>query len=172
MTDQFDNFQLDPGSVGDNWVFSGDELHGKRAPDAKISNYNFYFVGPRYSADRTGTVFDFSHQENPERTIGDGFLGHGVDWALFNYNPYGRQGGGLNQNPNFRILNDWLKITGLGSITVETDDVMDMDEVNPAGMLQYRNYPTEGYNSFGKKSGGASGDKRWTWQGNTWVPAP
>jgi hypothetical protein len=77
-----------------------------------------------------------------------------------------------NQNPNFRIKNDWLKIAGLGGIDVPTEDVMDLKEVNAAGMLQYRNYPTEGYNSFGKQSARGSGDKRWRFQGNTWVPAP
>jgi len=174
---QFDGFQINPHTLGDNWAFTGDEGHGKRSPKSKISNYNFYMVGPRYSADRTRTVFTYAKEENPNRgygdwEIGDGELGHGVNWGMFNYNPYGRQGVGLDQNPNFRILNDWLKITGLGGIDVDSEDVMTKKEVEASGMLQYRNYPSEGYNSFGKKTAGGTGDKRWTWQGNTWVPAP
>lgn len=151
--------------VWGDWVFTGDEVHGKRSPNSKISNYNMYFVGARMTYDRTRTILGGSDPRiNPERVIGDGFGGHGVDWSLFNYNPYSKV------NPNFRVLNDWLNITGLGDITVVTDDVMDMDEVNASGMVQYRNYPSEGYNSFGKKSGGAAPDKRWVWEGNTWVP--
>jgi hypothetical protein len=171
-TDQFDNYQVNPNTIGDDWVFSGDQAHMNRAPRTRISNFNYYFTGPRMTTDRTKTVFGYAHHEALHKTDGslfethDGYLGHGVDWGMFNYNPYGRQGGGLNQNPNFRVLNDWLQITGLGNISVVTDDVMDQDEVNASGMVQYRNYPTEGWNSFGKKY-----DKRWVWQGNTWVPS-
>jgi hypothetical protein len=159
MTDQFDNFQLDPNTIGNDWVFSGDEIHANRAPGTKISNFNYYFAGARMSQDRTKTVFDFKNEQNPERTIGAGFSGWGVDWSLFNYNPYSKT------NPNFKVYNDYLQIMGLGNIDVESEDVMDKKEVDAAGMLAYRNYPTEGYNSFGKK-----GDKRWSWQGNSWVP--
>jgi len=169
MTNEFDFYQITPGDLGKDWEFEGDQIHMNRPPAEKISNFEYYFVGPRMSTDRTKVVFGFDRKENPEREIGDGFLGFGVDWSLFNYNPYGGRGDG--KNPNFRVLNDWLKITGLGNIDVETKDVMDKKEVDAAGMLKYYNYPTEGYSSFGKKTGGASGDKRWKWQGNTWVPA-
>lgn len=159
-TDQFDNFQLNPNDIGSDWVFSGDAAVGNVSPNSKISNYNAYFVGARMSTDRTRTTLGGPDPKiNPERVIGDGYAGFGVDWGMFNYNPYSKI------NPNFRVNNDWLKITGLGGIGVVTDDVMDADEVTASGMVQYRNYPTEGWNSFGKK-----GDKRWIWQGNTWVP--
>lgn len=168
-TNQFDNYQLNPQDIGSDWVFSGDAAHGERAPGSKISNYNMYFVGARMSSDRTRTTFGSPDPRiNPPRVIGAGFVGHGVDWALFNYNPYGGRGDG--NNPNFRVLNDWLKVTGLGDLTVETKDVMDEDEVVASGMVQYRNYPSEGYSSFGKTLGGASPDQSWIWQGNTWVP--
>jgi len=26
-TDQFDNYQLDPNTLGNDWVFSGDQIH-------------------------------------------------------------------------------------------------------------------------------------------------
>lgn len=160
MTDQFDGFQLDPNTIGNDWEFSGDQATINRSPGIAISNYNAQFVGARMSSDRTRTTLGGSDPRiNPERVIGDGYSGFGVDWALYNYNPYSKV------NPNFRVNNDWLQITGLGDIDVVTDDVMDKDEVEASGMVQYRNYPSEGYNSFGKK-----GDKRWVWQGNTWVP--
>ena len=175
-TNQFDNYQLDPNTLGDDWVFSGDEVHGRRSPNAKISNPNYYMVGGRRSADRTRTTLGSpSGNINPIPTasgaswVNDGWLGHGVDWAQFNYNPYGRDGVGTQQNPNFRVLNDWLQITGMGGIDVPTDDVMDKDEVSADNMVAYRNYPSEGYSSFGKTTGGASPDKRWQWNGNTWV---
>jgi len=175
-TNQFDGFQLDPNLLGEDWVFSGDQVHLNRAPKGKISNFHYYFAGVRQSQDRTRTAFGSPDPNiNPMRDINDAWLGHGVDWAEFNYNPYGRQdvwNATWSQNPNFRILNDWLKITGMGGIDVPTDDVMDMDESNASGMLEYRNYPTEGYNSFGKQSARGAGDKRWKFQGNTWVPAP
>lgn len=162
-TDQFDNFQLNPNEIGSDWKFEGQQVAGNRSPNSKMSNPQYHFVGERYNADRTRVVMDFQREENPEREIGDGFGGHGIDWSLFNYNPYGKLAG---ENPNFRVMNDWLQITGLGDIDIETADVMDKDVVAAEGMIQYRNYPTEGYNSFGKK-----GDKRWTWQGNSWVPS-
>jgi len=181
-TNQFDNYQLDPNTLGDDWVFSGDEVHLNRAPKAKISNYNYYFAGTRRANDRTLTTLGSPDPNiNPTREITwagglpDSWLGHGVDWAEFNYNPYGRQdvwNSTWSQNPNFRVKNDWLKITGMGGIGVPTEDVMDLKEANASGMLQYRNYPTEGYNSYGKQTARGSGDKRWRFQGNTWVPAP
>ncbi len=181
-TDQFDNYQLDPNTLGDDWVFSGDEVHLNRAPKGKISNPQYYFVGARYGADRTRTVFDFSDKgrtENPMKgyadhnwAIHDGYIGHGVDWSEFNYNPYGGRYDGLN--PNFRVMNDWLWIMGMGStdgLDKPAHDVMDRKESDADGMEMYKNYPTEGYSSFGKTTGGASPDKRWAWNGNTWVPA-
>jgi hypothetical protein len=166
MTDQFDGFQLNPNDLGSDWVFEGDQVHGSRSPNSKISNYNMYFVGARMSIDRTRTVLGGPDPRiNPPRVIGAGFGGHGVDWAEFNYNPYSKT------NPNFRVMNDWLQVTGMGHIDVVTDDVMDEDEVAASGMVAYMNYPSEGYSSFGKTTGGASPDKRWAWSGNTWVPA-
>jgi hypothetical protein len=165
MTDQFDGFQLDPSTIGSDWVFSSQQATINRSPAGQMSNPQYKSVGDRVSDDRTRVSADFKHEENPDRTIGAGFLGHGVDWALFNYNPYS------TTNPNFRILNDWLKITSMGGIDVKTNDVSDSKGIDPAGMVAYRNYPTEGYSSFGKTTGGASPDKRWAWKGNTWVPA-
>lgn len=163
MTDQFDGFQLDPNAIGSDWVFSGQQATINQAPSVKKSNTQYNFVEARCSDDRTRIALDFDAEENPERTVGDGFGGWGVDWALFNYNPYGKLSG---ENPNFRVNNDFLQITGMGDVDIKTADVMDDRQTTASGMVEYYNYPTEGYNSFGKK-----GDKRWTWQGNSWIPA-
>jgi hypothetical protein len=174
-TDQFDNFQLDPNLLGTDWVFSGKEVHMNRAPRGRISNPQYYFVEARRTNDYTRVTLGNPVHEAQYKIGGGvfeihgGYVGHGVDWSLFNYNPYG--GRYDSKNPNFRVKNDWLLITGLGGISVVTDDVMDKDEVEASGMVAYRNYPSEGYSSYGKKTGGASGDKRWAWKGNTWVPA-
>lgn len=166
---QFDNYQLDPNVIGSDWTFSGDQVHLNRKPDAKLSNPGYYFVGPRMSADHTRTLLGGPDPNiNPQPEVNDGWLGHGVDWAQFNYNPYQIVGVNGGLNPNFRVMNDWLQITGMGDITVVTDDVMDQDEVNASGMSgsnRYMNYPSEGWSSFGKKY-----DKHWIWMGNTWVP--
>jgi hypothetical protein len=156
-----DNFQIIPHQVGDV-AGNYEQPLGNR-----ISNYNAWARGPRMSQDRTKTTFGMrDRQENPEIEITDAFLAHGTDWALFEYNPYGKSNdiSGFT-NPNQRRLSDdWAKIIGVGDINLETEDVMDTSVYS--GMIQYRNYPSEGYNSFGKKY-----DKRWVWQGNTWVPS-
>jgi hypothetical protein len=180
-TDQFDNYQLDPNVLGTDWVFSGDQVHLNREPRGKISNWHYYVVDARRSNDYTRTTMGSPDSNiDPNRTTDhggvagthDGWGGHGVDWSLFNYNPYGGRGDGLNVN--FRVKNDWLKIMGMGStsgLDKPAHDVIDEKElVEDATHVQYRNYPTEGYSSFGKKSGGATGDRRWGWAGNTWVP--
>jgi len=163
MTDHFDNFEINPNAVGSDWKFSGGQAVLNQGPLAKMANYDYWKVGERFSFDRTRTVFAYEHGENPERTINDAWLGWGVDWAQFNYNPYGKL---VGQSPLFKVHNDYLLITGLGGIDIKADDVMDKDQVEASGMVHYYNYPTEGYNSFGKK-----GDKRWAWQGNSWIPA-
>lgn len=169
MTDHFDNFAVNPNTIGSDWKFSGSQAILNQGPLTKIANYDYWKVGDKFSFDRTRTVFAYEHGQNPERTINDAWLGWGVDWAQFVYNPYGMAteiGGATGGNPNFKVYNDYLVITGLGGIDVDSEDVMDKKAVEASGMVQYYNYPTEGWNSFGKVK-----DKRWTWNGNTWIPA-
>jgi len=157
-----DNFQPDPNSIGN--VTARDIL----PLGSRISNYNAMTRGIRHSTDRTKTSFDFGNKtENIGREFTDQDLAHGVDWAEFNYNPYGKVGDTDGfVNPNRRRLSDsWAKVIGVGELELIDEDVVGGDESTGAGMLQYRNYPEEGYSSFGKKE-----DKRWTWNGNSWVP--
>ncbi len=156
-----DSFQLNPHEVGE---VAGDHM---RSLGSRLSNYNAMTRSNRLSQDRTRSSFDCSKQLNPERAVTDEFLAHGTDWALFNYNPYGKANDITGfENPNRRRLSDhWAQIIGLGTIELEDWDIVSGDGSTGVGMLQYRNYPEEGHSSFGKK-----GDKRWTWRGNSWVP--
>jgi len=159
-----DGFQLTPHEVGD---VTAQDI---RPIGSRLSNYNAQFKGSRMSSDYTRSSFGFSKQLNPERTITDSFLAHGTDWALFEYNPYGKSNDlhGFT-NPNQRRLTDnWALIMGLGEIERVDFDIVGAgnDEDVVSGSVQYMNYPDEGWSSFGKK-----GDKHWKWFGNTWVPA-
>lgn len=160
----YDDFQVTPHSVGD---VRGDHT---RPPGSRISNYQILAKGQRRSQDYTFTSFADEKFENPEKEVTDAFLAHGTDWSLFEYNPYGHSKDSSDfTNPNRRRLSDnWAKVIGVGSIDLVDWDVVGGgdDDAVVGAIVQYRNYPEEGYSSFGKK-----GDKRWAWSGNTWVPA-
>lgn len=155
-----DNF-LNPSDVG-NVVGKYERPIGSR-----ISNFNAMARGRKLSQDRTRSSFsDHNKQLNPERVISDAFLAHGTDWAEFEYNPYGnvKEAGNVGAfvNPNRRRLSDgWAQIVGVGDVDL---DVVGADDV-VSSHVQYKNYPEEGWSSFGKKY-----DKRWKWFGNSWVP--
>lgn len=162
-----DGFQLTPHEVGNVTALN------IRPIGSRLSNYNAQFKGPRMSRDYTRSSFGFSKQLNPERIITDAFLAHGTDWALFEYNPYGKikvgqdVGGFVNPNRR-RLTDDWAMIMGLGEVELVDWDIVGAgdDEGVVSGTVQYMNYPDEGWSSFGKK-----GDKHWKWFGNSWVPA-
>ncbi|MHA2217659.1 MAG: hypothetical protein ACXADW_14000 [Candidatus Hodarchaeales archaeon] len=169
----YDDFQVTPHSVGD---VRGNHT---RPPGSKISNYNVLFKGARKSQDYTLTTFEGIEDQhrNPQKgytdhawPITDQYIAHDTDWALFEYNPYGHSKDTASfTNPNRRRLTDnWAKVIGVGEVDTPQQDILDTDVIS--GMVQYRNYPDEGYSSFGKKTGGATGDRRWGWNGNTWVP--
>lgn len=169
----YDDFQVIPHSVG--------EVAGKdqRSIGSRLSNYRALFKGSKKSQDYTITTFTTvtDGEINPQKfyaehgwEVNDAYLGHGTDWSLFEYNPYGHTKDADWKNPRIRrYSSDWAKIIGFGNIGFETDDVIGGDIHH--SIVQYRNYPDEGYSSYGKKSSGAEGDKRWKWQGNTWIPA-
>jgi len=156
---------LDPSEVG-NVV--GDY---ERPIGSRISNYNAMARGRKLSQDRTRSSFaDHDKQLNPERVITDAFLAHGTDWAEFEYNPYGHdKDSGNFHNPNRRRLSDnWSSVMGMGEILRVDFDIVGSgdDDAVSSGQVQYKNYPDEGWSSFGKKY-----DKQWKWFGNSWVPA-
>jgi hypothetical protein len=170
----YDDFQVIPHQVGD--IVGGEK---ERPLGSRLSNYQAMFKGNRKSQDYTLTTFTSGEDQhrNPQKgyiehgwDVNDAYLGHGTDWSLFEYNPYGHSKDAAYKNPRLRRLSgDWATIIGFGSVSFEDEDVIGGNVHN--NIIQYRNYPDEGYSSYGKKSSGASGDKRWAWKGNTWVPA-
>jgi hypothetical protein len=147
-TYNFDFFQIQPHKLEDGWV-AGD-AQSIRAFDARISNFNAMWRGARMSTDRTRTTLDFAKQQNPKEMVG---VGYGTDWAEYNYNPY------VAGSTVKRILDDQAHKMMMdhdrgAAHSIFHIDVSDMDEVTAAGIAAgatFLNYPTEGWNSFGKK---------------------
>lgn len=162
MADQFDNFSFDPGSIGSDWKFGTQPAFDMRPIASRIARWNIDYAGPRNSSDYTKTVFGFKFKgeiENPKKEVGIGF---GTDMAEYNYNPfvwgYAVSHRRVLADPMFKIME------GRGTVDIPKKDVMDQKEVAASGMSAYKNYPTEGYSSFGKKY-----DKARAWAGNTWI---
>ena len=141
MANEHDFFQLDPGSIGQDWK-GGNQARQMRSPGNVMSNYEALKHGSARSDDYTRVVFDNAHEENPKRVLGIGF---GTDMGWYNYNPY------VWGSTVEKVLNDKMIRMGMGTIAVEHDDVSDKDEVSAEGMQQHLNYPSEGYRSFGGK---------------------
>ena len=141
MSNEHDFFQLDPGSIGQDWK-GGKQARQMRSPGNVIANYEALKHGSARSDDYTRVVFDNAHEENPDRVLGVGF---GTDMGWYNYNPY------VWDSTVKRMLDDKMIKMGMGSITVEHHDVSDKNEVDASGMQQYKNYPSEGWRSFGGK---------------------
>ncbi len=172
--DQYDNFSFNPGSIGSDWLSGSQPAYNMRPLAARIARWNIDYAGPRNADDYTRTSLGFKfkgEKENPEVRAG---IGYGTDFGEYNYNPY-VWGYAI---AHLRMLNDSMFIMGMyhgglnlpdynddgASIDQPRFDVMDQKEVDAAGMAQYKNYPSEGYASFGKKH-----DKQRAWAGNTWI---
>jgi len=160
--DQYDNFQFNPGSIGADWKFGTQPAYDMRPLAARIARWNIDYAGPRMSDDYTRTSLGFAFKgniENPKKQPGIGF---GTDWDVYNYNPfvwgYAVAHRRVNADPMFKITEK------RGTVAPPAKDVMDRKEVSASGMSQYKNYPSEGWSSFGKKY-----DKERAWAGNTWI---
>ena len=150
MSNEHDFFQLDPGSIGQDWK-GGKQARQMRSPGNVIANYEALKYGSARSDDYTRVVFDNAHEENPERVLGIGF---GTDMGWYNYNPY------VWNSTVKRYLDDQFHMMMMqhnAKLYVGADhsvfhmDVSDKDEVDASGMQQYKNYPSEGWRSFGGK---------------------
>ncbi len=151
MSNEYDNFAVDPSTIGQDWK-GGIEM---RPLSNRMSNFGALDQGNRRSDDYTRTTFENAHEENPKAVVGAGF---GTDSGFYDYNPY------VWGSTVKKVLDDKLFKMGEGGISVFHVDVSDRKEVSASGMLQYKNYPSEGWSSFGRKY-----DKHRTWQGNTWI---
>ena len=146
MANEFDFFQVDPGSIGSDWV-GGNQAREMRPPNARISNYEALKYGAARSDDYTRVVFDNAHEENAQGAVGVGF---GTDRGWYNYNPF------VWNSSILRTLDDQFTRMGMDTsdgfaISVLHDDVSDKDEVEASGMSSGKNYPSEGWRSFGGK---------------------
>jgi hypothetical protein len=151
MANEHDFFQLDPGSIGQDWK-GGKQARQMRSPGNVVANYEALKYGSARSDDYTRVVFDNAHEENPGRVLGVGF---GTDMGWYNYNPYG-WGSTVLKTLDDQLTRMGMDQAGTGtyahgfSISVLHDDVSDKDEVEASGMQQYK-YPSEGWRSFGGK---------------------
>lgn len=150
MDSEYNFFQIDkPASIGKNWK-GGVSM---RSPGAKKSNFGSLNEGPRRSENYDLTVFTGAGADtmNPQKEVGVGF---GTDRGEYNYNPYELGSTVL------KMLNDKLLMTGLGDVEKAQRDVSDKKEASADGMLINKNYPSEGWSTFGKKY-----DKKKPYQG-------
>jgi len=152
MANEYDFFQINPGSIGSDWV-GGDQAKEMRPPNAVMSNYEALKYGAARGDDYTRVTFDNAHEQNPQGRVGVGF---GTDRGWYNYNPF------VWNSTILRTLDDQLTRMGMDqagtgtfahgySISVLHDDVSDRDEVFASGMVAGKNYPSEGWRSFGGK---------------------
>jgi len=175
--DQYDNFAFDPGTVGEDWLAGSRPAYDIRPMAARLSRWNVDYNGPRVSVDYTRTSLGFAFKdtmENPEVVPG---IGYGTDFGYYNYNPM-ISGVAI---AHLRMLNDSMFVMGMyhgglnlsgynddgTSINQPRYDVMDRketDAVATASGTATKNYPSEGWYSFGKKY-----DKERVWAGNTWI---
>jgi len=142
----------------------------RRAADMKISNFGALWVGPRMSDDYTRTELTFITKDdlsNWHQQTEDPGLGHnsGLRGTTIEQNPYiwGSTVKRFRDDQFFRMgMEHYPYRAGLedfgdyvadepASIDNPMFDVMDTDVVQAEGMDQYKNYPTEGWRSFGGK---------------------
>lgn len=127
----------------------------RRALDMKISNFGSLNVGNRMSDDYTRTELSFiSKDELSDISVitEDSGMGNnsGLRGTSVEQNPYiwGSTVKRVRDDQFFRMTMD-NNIDGIG-IEKPKFDVMDTDAIN-SGMDQYKNYPSEGWRSFGGK---------------------
>lgn len=139
---EYNFFQFDPNQVGKDWASSGVQ---DRAPGLKMSNFGDLFYGARMSADYTRTNLDFEDKtelENPE-------LDPFTQDAEHEDNPY------VAGSSIKRIKDDQMFKMGMSNergtqIDYPANDVSSTNVVR-GSMTAGKNYPTEGWRSFGGK---------------------
>jgi hypothetical protein len=127
----------------------------RRKSDMRISNFGALWVSPRMDADYTRTVLTFESKDDYSNwklaATDDGAGGLvGLRGTVVDNNPYlwGSTVKKVRDDQFFRMDMD-NNVDGIG-IDKPKFDVMDTNVVQ-SGMNQYKNYPTEGWRSFGGK---------------------
>lgn len=128
----------------------------RRSLDMKLANFGSLWVGPRRTDDYTRTELFFKDKDNlsdiavitEDTGVGQnvGLRGTNVE-----HNPWiwGSTVKKVRDDQFFRMTMD-NNLYGAG-VEKPTFDVMDTNVVNAAGMDRQKNYPTEGWRSFGGK---------------------
>jgi len=127
----------------------------RRALDMKISNFGARNVGKRIAGDYTRTALTFISKDKLADlnvlTADDGAGGRsGLRGTNVDVNPYvvGSTVKKIRDDQFFRMDMD-NNVTG-NAVAKPKFDVMDTKEVS-SGMVAYKNYPSEGWRSFGGK---------------------
>lgn len=127
----------------------------RRALDMKISNFGALWVGARNTADYTKVKYGFAAKGLLEGAAEFGLHGVVQD-AEKNENPL-VWGSTVKYTRNDEMFKMGMSSddTGTKSISYLVSfpkfDVMDTDVVDASGMTTKKNYPTEGWRSFGGK---------------------
>lgn len=150
-------FQIEPGTIGDGWA-KGDAGHQLRHPGIKMSNFGALRYGDRSSTDYTQILYGFPAKATMEGS--DKFGLHDlVQDGEKNENPY-VWGSTVKTVRDDQFIRMGMSMGGLDQLGLNTApnaqitepkfDVMDTDVVQ-SGMVSGKNYPTEGWRSFGGK---------------------
>ena len=143
----FDFYQTPHTGVEDTTAPSNQQT---RAMDMKMSNFGALQYGPRSTDDYTRTLTgNFKAKGDLENPVVPSFA---MD-AEFDMNPF------VWGSTVKRVRNDEFTVMGLGSrrdveASLPGFDVMDTDVANPAGFQAPRHYPSEGWRTFGGRTGG------------------
>jgi hypothetical protein len=157
---EFNFFQIphvgvDEADRGSDYARTDVDVTIRRALDMKLSNFGARNVGLRISDDYTRTVLAFkSKDELADINVltEDGGAGGrgGLRSVNVDVNPYviGSTVKKIRDDQFFRMDMD-NNVTG-NAVAKPKFDVMDTKEVS-SGMVAYKNYPSEGWRSFGGK---------------------
>ncbi len=158
---EYDFYQIphtgvDEPDRGSSYARTDVDTSIRRALDMKLSNFGALNVGLRTSTDYTRTVLEFKTKDELSDLnvlTEDGGAGGrgGLRSVNVDVNPYvwGSTVKKIRDDQFFRMDMD-NNVTG-NAVAKPKFDVMDTNEVAAAGMVAYKNYPSEGWRSFGGK---------------------
>lgn len=161
MTTEYNFFQIDstgvdePDLTASGVARSDDSIAIRRTVDGKISDFGAGNVGARMASDLTRTVLDFESKDDlSDRAVitEDTGVGSNVPGRSTNvdHNPY-LIGSTVNKTRDEQSFRMGMSDNRGESIDTPNFDVMDNNETTASGMAANKNWPTEGYRSFGGK---------------------
>lgn len=148
---EYNFYQIDHSGVDepdrDAWAPTDATVPIRRALDAKVSNFGALNIGSRMASDYTRTVLHFQSKDEL------------ADWSKITEFD---QDAEVNNNPFIlgstvkRVRDDQFFRMSMSnnkgdSIDAPKFDVMDTKEVNASGLVAGKNWPAEGWRSFGGK---------------------